>query len=83
MDDRLIMENILTSTKSACNLMMNGAIESSTSNVHNTFAQSFNDSLSTQNEIYAKMSAKGWYPMEQVEQQKINQTKQKYVSQLN
>ena len=83
MDDRLIMENILTSTKSACNLMMNGAVESSTTNVHNTFAQSFNDSLATQNEIYTKMSAKGWYPMEQVEQQKINQTKQKYASQLN
>ena len=49
----------------------------------NAFAQSFNDSLTTQNEIYAKMSAKGWYPMEQVEQQKINQTKQKYSAQLN
>ena len=83
MDDRLIMENILTSTKSACNLMMNGAIESSTANVHNAFTQSFNDSLTSQNEIYSKMAAKGWYPMEQVEQQKINQTKQKYVSQLN
>ena len=35
------------------------------------------------NEIYTKMSAKGWYPMEQVEQQKINQAKQKYSAQLN
>jgi spore coat protein CotF len=67
------MENILTSTKSACNLMMNGAIESSTSNVHNTFAQSFNDSLTSQNEIYSKMAEKGWYPIEQVEQQKNNE----------
>lgn len=83
MDDRLIMENILTNTKNACDLMMHGAIESSTTNVHNTFTQSFNDSLSAQNEIYAKMSAKGWYPTEQVEQQKINQAKQKYSSQLN
>ena len=44
MDDRLIMENILTSTKSACNLMMNGALESSTLNVHNAFTQSLADS---------------------------------------
>ena len=78
MDDQLIMDNLLTATKSACDLMMHGAIESSTSNVHSTFAQCFNDNLSIQNQIYDKMSQKGWYPMEQVEQQKIIATKQKY-----
>ena len=83
MDDRLIMENILNTTKGACELMMHGAIESSTTNVHNAFTQSFNEALTNQNEIYAKMAAKGWYQMEPVEHQKINQTKQKYVSQLN
>ena len=30
MDDRLIMDNILTPTKGICNLMMHGAIESAT-----------------------------------------------------
>ena len=77
------MENILNTTKGACELMMHGAIESSTTNVHNAFTQSFNEALTNQNEIYAKMTAKGWYHMEQVEQQKINQTRQKYASKLN
>lgn len=78
MDDRLIMDNILSTTKGICNLMMHGAIESATPDVHSAFAQEFSDTLCIQNEIYNKMAAKGWYPMEQVEQQKINAAKQKF-----
>lgn len=80
MDDRLIMDNILTAIKGECELMMHGAIESSTPDVHNAFTQVFNDTLCMQNEIYKKMSAKGWYPAEQAEQQKINQAKQKFAA---
>ncbi len=29
--------------------------------------------------LYIKMSAKGWYPAEQTEKQKINQVKQKFA----
>ena len=78
MDDKLIMDNILNATKGACDLLMHGAIESSTTNVHSTFTQCFNDTLCMQNQIYSKMSQKGWYPMEQVDQQKITAAKQKY-----
>ena len=66
MDDKLIMDNILSTTKGACDLMMHGAI---------------NDTLCMQNEIYKKMSQKGWYPMQQVEQQKISAAKQKFSGQ--
>ncbi|MFR7855717.1 MAG: spore coat protein, partial [Acutalibacteraceae bacterium] len=45
MDDKLIMDNILTSTKSVCDLMMHGTIESSTTDVHSAFAEVLNDSL--------------------------------------
>lgn len=78
MDDRTIMDNILTATKSACDLMMHGAIESSTPDVHSTFTQTFNDTLCMQNKIYSKMSEKGWYPTQQTDQQKINAVKQKF-----
>ncbi len=78
MDDRTIMDNILTATKSACDLMMHGAIESSTPDVHSTFTQAFNDTLCMQNKIYSKMSEKGWYPTQQTDQQKINAVKQKF-----
>lgn len=62
-------------------LMMHGAIESSTPDVHCAFTQAFNDTLCMQNEIYKKMSQKGWYPMQQVEQQKINAARQKFSGQ--
>ena len=78
MDDKLIMDNILTSVKSSCDLLLHASIESSTGNVHTAFKQVLDDSLCLQNEIYAKMSAKGWYPETKAEQQKIDQTKQKY-----
>ncbi len=78
MDDKLIMDNILTATKGECDLMMHGAIESSTADVHSAFSQVLSDSICMQNSIYKKMSEKGWYPAEQAEQQKIDAAKQKY-----
>ena len=78
MNDKLIMDNILTSVKGACDLMMHGAIESSTPDVHSAFTQAFNETLNMQNQIYAKMSQKGWYPSAKVEQQKIDSVKQKF-----
>ena len=32
-----------------------------------------------QNQIYSKMSQKGWYPEQQVEQQKIDSARQKFM----
>jgi len=78
MSDKEIMENILNVTKGACDLMMHGAIESSTQNVHEAFTKAFNDTLCMQNAIYAKMSEKGWYPSQQVEKEKIDAVKQKF-----
>ena len=81
MNDQEIMTNILNAVKGECDLMMHGAIESSTPAVHSAFTQSFNDALSLQNQIYAKMSAKGWYPSENAQQNEISKVKQKYMNQ--
>ena len=81
MEDRAIMDSILTATKSACDLMMHGTIESSTPAVHSAFKMSLNECLAMQNEIYAKMSEKGWYTTQQAEQQKVDQAKQKFSAQ--
>ena len=78
MEDKLIMDNILTSTKGACDLFMHGTIESATPDVHSAFSQVLNDTLAMQNAIYNKMSEKGWYPSEQAPQQKIDAAKQKF-----
>lgn len=81
MNDKEIMTNILNAVKGECDLMMHGAIESSTPNVHAAFTQSFNDALALQNQIYAKMAQKGWYPAENAQQNEINKVKQKFANQ--
>ena len=79
MEDRDLMENMLLLEKGACDLFMHGTIESSSTDVHQTFNTSLNASLRLQDEIYSKMQAKGWYPTEQVQQCKINEVKQKFT----
>lgn len=81
MDDKNLMENILLLEKGVCDLFMHGAIESGTDNVHQAFCTALNDSLCMQDTIYDKMMEKGWYPTEQVEQNKINTVKQKFLAQ--
>ena len=82
MDDRQIMENILLTTKGACDLYLHGSIESPTTNVHQVFTTALNNTVCMQDEIYKQMAAKGWYPTEQATQQQLNQVKQKYSGQM-
>lgn len=78
MDDRNLMENLLLLEKGACSLYLNGAIESGTANVNQTFDCALQDSLTMQDQIYTKMASRGWYQPEQAEQQKMQQVKQKF-----
>ena len=83
MDDKNLMENLLMLEKGVCDLFMHGAIESSTGSVHQTFSSALNNSLSMQESIYGKMSSRGWYPSENVDQQKIESVKQKFCQSGN
>ena len=78
MDDRNLMQNLLLLEKGCCDLYMHGAVESANQNVHLAFDSAFSDSLSMQNEIYSKMTAKGWYNVKQVYQQKIDSLRQQF-----
>lgn len=82
MNDQMIMENILLTTKGACDLYMHGAIESATQNVQQAFDGALNDSLCMQGDIYQKMAAKGWYSAQKAQQQQIDQVRQKYAGQM-
>ena len=82
MDDRQIMENILLTTKGACDLYMHGTIESATPGVHQVFSTALNNTLNMQDEIYRKMASKGWYPQEQATPQQLSQVRQKYAGQF-
>ena len=79
MDDKMIMSTVLGNVKGMCDLMMHGTIESATPAVHGAFQCALDDMLCIQSRIYKEMSAKGWYPAEQAEAQKITATKQKYA----
>ena len=81
MNDKDLLEDILLTVKGASDLYLHGTIESATPNVHSTFDKALCDSLKVQNEIYSKMASKGWYPTQQAEQTKIDQTKQKFSAQ--
>ena len=83
MNDQAIMENLLLTAKGVCDLYMHGAIESSDQNVHRAFDSALGNSLDMQETIYQAMSAKGWYPMQQADQQQRDQVKQKFASQQN
>ena len=82
MNDQAILETLLNTTKGVCDLYMHGAIESATKNVKQTFDGALNDSLCMQGDVYQKMSAKGWYPSQQAQQQQIDQVRQKYAGQM-
>ena len=80
MNDKDIMENLLQTTKGVCDLYLHGAIESSTQNVHATFDDALNQNLCMQNQLYSAMSQQGWYPMQQAEQQQIQQVHNKFAN---
>ena len=78
MNDEKIMENLLLTTKGACDLYLHGAIESATQNVNAAFDDALNQSLCMQDGIYQKMSAQGWYQNEQAQQQQIDKVRQQF-----
>lgn len=81
MDDKNLMENLLLLEKGVCDLFMHGALESPTGKVHQTFNDALRESICMQDTLYTKMAAHGWYPVEQVDQNKINTVKQKFSAQ--
>lgn len=81
MQDQAIMENLLLTTKGACDLYMHGTLESSTANIHQVFDTALGETLDMQDSIYKTMQQKGWYPNEQAQAQEITKVKQKYTVQ--
>ena len=78
MDDKCIMEDLLITTKSVCELYHHGTVEASTANVHEAFQWAMNEALNMQNGLYNDMTSKGWYSTDEAPTQKASQLKQKY-----
>lgn len=81
MQDKELMENILLLEKGVCDLYMHGAIEAATKDVHSAFSSALNTSLSMQDQVYSKMSQKGWYQTDCADQSKISEVRQKFSQQ--
>ena len=79
MEDKDIMESLLLTTKGVCDLYLHGTIESPTPNVHQAFDHALNSSLCIQEEIYKKMSARGWYSQDTADQTKILKVKNQFA----
>jgi len=80
MDDREIMENLLLTTKGACDLYMHGSIEASTADVNQAFHTALDSALCMQQDIYQQMSGHGWYAAQSAPAQERTQLKQKYAN---
>ena len=80
MEDRDLMQKELLVIKAVCDLYLHGTLEATTAEVHKAFKNALNESLNIQNKIYTLMAEKGWYNMQNVEQQKIDTVKQQYAS---
>ena len=78
MNDQELMENMLMLEKGVCDLYLHGTIEASSGDVRSRFLSALNSSLSMQDQIYSKMSEKGWYQTDCAEQQKISELKQQF-----
>lgn len=81
MDDKTLMENLLYAVKSTCDLYFHGTIESSSSDVHGAFSNALDKTLKMQNDIYSKMSEKGWYQNKCADQPQIQQIANKFSMQ--
>lgn len=81
MDDKCLMENLLYAIKGTCDLYFHGTIESASPDVHGAFKCALDRGLQMQNDIYNKMSARGWYQNKAVPQPQIRQTAQKFAMQ--
>lgn len=81
MNDKTLIEDVLTSIKAQCDMYLHGTIEASTPQVHDVFNNALFETLRIQNELYSKMTEKGWYQPQQAQQNKIQQVEQKYIMQ--
>ena len=74
MNDQLLMDNYLLILKSTVEVYVHGTLESSNTDVRTTLKDNLNEILTSQANTYDLMTEYGWYPVQNVEKNVINQT---------
>lgn len=78
MEDKIIMNTVLTLSKNACDILFHGSIESSTPKIKKTFIEGLDKFLSSQGEIFKEMENAGLYNLENVPVTKIKKAYSKH-----
>ena len=74
MNDQLIMDNYLLILKSTVEVFIHGTLESSNNDVRNILKNGLNEIIDMQSSTYNEMTKYGWYNIENVQTNVINQT---------
>lgn len=72
--DRLLMENYLLVLKSTVEVFVHGTLESSNEDIRSTLKQGLSLILTCQANTYDLMTKYGWYPVNNVSCNVINET---------
>ena len=80
MNDKLIMENYLLILKSTVEVYVHGTLESSNEDIKELLNNSLNKTLEHQKNTYNEMTKFGWYTINNVDKEQINQTIEKINS---
>ena len=74
MSDQILLDNYLLILKSTVEVYVHGTQESSNDDIRNLFKESLNEILESQASTYDRMVNYGWYQVENVDKQKLEQT---------
>ena len=80
MDNQLMMDNYLLILKSTVEVYVHGTLESCNKKVHNLLNKSLDNTLSMQNTTFNLMTDYGWYEIDNVKKDIINNTINKIKS---
>lgn len=73
MDDQTLMDNYLLILKSTIEVYVHGTLESSNQDIRDLLKEGLEETLTHQANTYDEMTKYGWYEINNVEEQKINQ----------
>ncbi len=80
MQDKEMLEDVLTSQKQITGLYNTYANECATTAIRDEMMNILHDEHDIQADIFMEMQKRGWYPTPMAEEQKIQSTKQKFLN---
>ncbi len=74
MNDQVLMDNYLLVLKSTVEVYVHGTLESSNQDTRTLLKENLDETMSMQARTYDKMTEYGWYSVNNVDNNTINQT---------